>query len=102
LVDVGGAEGWLQAPLIHINYEEWPQFHRKQRFYAAYEAQILQKRGIRPRPHNFVLQPLREFRRRFITLAGWRDGGAGLRLALWLAWYYGFMPYWLLLARLAR
>lgn len=97
-VDVGGAEGWLQAPFIHFNYHSWSQFHRKQRFYAAYEAQILRQCKITPRPHNFVLQPLREFRRRFITLAGWRDGWPGLRLALLLAWYYGFMPYWLALA----
>lgn len=99
VVDVGGAEGWLDAPLLHFNYASWPQFHRKQRFYAAYEAQILRQRQITPRPHNFVLQPLREFRRRFLTLAGWRDGWPGLRLALWLAWYYGFMPYWLILTR---
>jgi hypothetical protein len=44
-----------------------------------------------------VLQPLREFRRRYVTLGGWRDGMHGLRLAFWLAWYYGFLPYWLLL-----
>ncbi len=97
-VDVGGAEGWLASPLIHYNYQDWAQFHRKQRFYAAYEAHILLQSHISPRPHNFVLQPLREFRRRFITLAGWRDGWAGLHLACWLAWYYGFMPYWLALA----
>jgi len=94
-VDVGGAEGRLQAPLLHFNYHSWAQFHRKQRFYATYEAQMLRRRNIVSRPHNFVLQPLREFRRRFIILEGWRDGWPGLRLALWLAWYYGFMPYWL-------
>ncbi|MEZ4866184.1 MAG: glycosyltransferase family 2 protein [Caldilineaceae bacterium] len=101
-VDVGGAEGWLAAPLIHYNYATWAQFHQKQRFYAAYETRILAARGIKPRLHNFVLQPLREFRRRYITLAGWRDGVQGLHLALLLAWYYGFMPYWLLLAQSAR
>jgi hypothetical protein len=97
LVAVAGAEARLAAPLLHHNYASWEQFHRKQRVYAAYEARILAGRGIRPRPHNFVLQPLREFVRRFITLQGWRDGVHGLRLALWLAWYYGFLPYWLLL-----
>ena len=97
IVDVGGAEGYLNSPFLHYNYATWPQFHRKQRFYAGYEARILAARGIRPRPHNFVLQPLREFRRRFFTLEGRRDGRFGLRLALLLAWYYGFMPYWILL-----
>ena len=95
IVALAGAEGYLSAPLIHYNYATWAQFHRKQRVYAAYEARILAARGIRVRPHNFVLQPLREFRRRFVTLGGWRDGWAGLWLGLLLAWYYGFMPYWI-------
>lgn len=97
IVEIAGSQGKLAAPLLHYNYETWSQFHRKQKVYAAYEAQILAARGIRPRPHNFVLQPLREFHRRFITLAGWRDGVHGLRLAVLLAWYYGFVPYWVLL-----
>jgi len=95
-VKVVGEEGYLHEPLIHHNYADWAQFHRKQRVYAAYEAKILAERGIRPRPHNFVLQPLREGWRRFIKLQGWRDGWHGLRLAFWLAWYYGFMPYQIL------
>ncbi len=98
IVELAGSEGYLQHPLIHYNYATWAQFHQKQRFYAAYEARILAARGIRPRPHNFVLQPLREARRRFVTLGGWRDGWQGARMALLLAWYYGFMPYWILLA----
>jgi (heptosyl)LPS beta-1,4-glucosyltransferase len=96
IVDVDGEVGYLKEPLIHYNYADWAQFHRKQRFYAGYEARILEQRGIRPRPHNFVLQPLREFRRRFITLSGWRDGLHGLWICLLLAWYYGFLPYWIL------
>ena len=97
IVTLDGAAGHLDHPFIHINYTTWPQFHAKQRFYAAYEARILRSRGIRPRPHNFILQPLREFRRRFFTLRGRQDGLPGLRLALLLAWYYGFMPYWIML-----
>lgn len=97
VVELDGEAGYLKHPLIHYNYDSWQQFHQKQRFYARYEARILAGRGIRPRPHNFILQPLREFRRRFITLKGWKDGIPGLRLAIYLAWYYGFVPYWLLL-----
>jgi glycosyltransferase involved in cell wall biosynthesis len=90
---VDGPLGHMREPLIHYNYLDWPQFHRKQRAYAAYEARMLAARGIRPRPHHFVLQPMREFWRRFVTLAGWRDGWPGLQLAIKLAWYYGFIPY---------
>jgi len=94
IVQVDGPEAMLQEPLLHYNYDSWQQFYAKQTRYAMYEAEILAARGIRPRPHNFVLQPLREFRRRFVTLKGYRDGWHGLRLATLLAWYYGFMPYW--------
>ena len=97
IVEVDGDEVYACEPLLHFNYESWQQFHRKQRFYARYEARILATRGIRPRPHNFILQPLREFRRRFFTLRGYVDALHGLRLALYLAWYYGALPYYYLL-----
>ena len=90
----------LAEPLLHYNYANWQQFHLKQRTYARYEARILEQEGIQPRPHNLILQPVRELRRRFVTLKGWRDGFHGLRIALLLAWYYGFVPYWLLMADL--
>jgi glycosyltransferase involved in cell wall biosynthesis len=96
VVELDGAEGRLQHPLIHYNYDTWAQFHAKQRRYGAYEATILARRGIRPRPHNFVLQPLREFRRRYLILHGYREGWRGLKLSALLAYYYGFYPYWVL------
>jgi glycosyltransferase involved in cell wall biosynthesis len=99
IVAVAGETAHLQAPLLHYNYRDWAHFHAKQAGYARFEADVLAERGIRPRPHNFVLQPLREFRRRYVTLEGQRDGLHGLRLAAWLAWYYGFMPYFHLLRR---
>jgi hypothetical protein len=97
VVQLEGAEGRLRNHLIHFNYESWRQFHEKQRRYGRYEAQILRGRGIKPRPHNFILQPWREFRRRYLALEGYRDGLPGLRLSLLLAYYYGFYPYWRLL-----
>jgi hypothetical protein len=93
IAELGGEAAYAETPLLHYNYQDWRQFHRKQPAYARYEARIFAARGIRPRPHNFVLQPLREFRRRYITLRGYQDGVHGLRLALWLAWYYGALPY---------
>ena len=97
VVILDGEDGVLAEPLLHYNYSDWAQFHRKQKNYAGYEARILEEQGVRPRPHNLILQPLRELRRRFVTLKGWRDGLHGLRIALLLAWYYGFIPYWLLM-----
>lgn len=97
VVELDGACGDLENPLLHYNYDTWAQFHAKQRRYARMEAEILRQRGIRPRPHNFILQPLREFRRRYLTLRGYRDGWRGLKLAALLAYYYGAYPYWVLL-----
>ena len=99
VVELDGTEGRLQNHLLHFNYDTWAQFHAKQRRYGAMEATILAQRGIRARPHNFVLQPLREFRRRYLTLQGYRDGWHGLKLCALLAYYYGFYPYWVLMKR---
>jgi len=93
VVILDGAEGYLQNPLIHYNYKTVRQFLHKQNFYADYEAGILVRRGIRPRPHNLLLQPLREFYRRYFTLQGYKDGGHGLLLSLLMA-YYTFVAYW--------
>lgn len=93
IVLLDGPDGHLQNPLIHYNYATVRQFLQKQDFYATYEAGILVKRGIQPRPHNFVLQPLREFYRRYWILQGYKDGGHGLLLSLLMA-YYTFVAYW--------
>ena len=93
VVILDGEAGHLQNSLIHYNYDSWAQVHAKQRRYARLEAQRLFEQGIRAKPHNFILQPLREFRRRVVTLQGYKDGLHGLRLHALLAYYYGFLPY---------
>ncbi len=92
-----GAMGYLRNTLTHHNYDSIAQFHDKQRRYAQLEAGIMYKKGIRPKARNYILQPLREFRRRFVQLAGYKDGLHGMRLSLLLA-YYQFEMY----RRLAR
>lgn len=82
-----GPEGALEQPLIHYNYRDLPHFLEKQRRYARYDAQILFKQGVRPKPHSFISQPLRHFYWRFITLAGYRDRWHGFKLSLLMAWY---------------
>lgn len=87
VVQLDGPLGTLQEHLIHYNYDHLSQFISKQRSYTAYEAQIMYDEGIRPKPQNYFLQPLRHFRWRFIELKGYRDGFHGLRLSLLMAWY---------------
>ncbi len=96
VVQLQGASGYLKEPMLHYNYDDWGQFHAKQRRYALLESVILRERGVKPWPHKFVRQPLREFWRRYVKLQGWRDGWIGLKLAALLAYYYGFMPHWYL------
>lgn len=87
LVILDGEEGYLENPLIHYNYETLAQFIERQNRYTDYDARILFDQGVRPKPHNFILQPLREFRRRYILLEGYKDGFHGLLLSLLMAYY---------------
>lgn len=90
----------LAEPLIHRNYDRWGEFRAKQRAYAARHARDLAARGVRPRPWTYGTMPLREFRRRYLTLGARRDGVLGLALSLAMAWYEG-RAYWQL-GRLVR
>jgi glycosyltransferase involved in cell wall biosynthesis len=92
IADVDGAIGYLKNPLIHLNYRDQAHFHAKQRAYTGYDAGLMKADGIRPRPHNFVLQPLRQLWWRFVTLKGYTDGLHGLRLSCYLA-YYEWVKY---------
>ena len=93
IVLLDGPQACLREPLLHRNYDSWSEFHAKQRDYANYHADDLARRGIRPRPWTYATQPIREFRRRFVTLGGWRDGTLGVALGLSMAWYEG-SAYW--------
>jgi len=86
-VRLDGEAGTLRGHLIHVNYERVGEFIHKQNHYARHAAQELFAEGVRARPHNFVLQPLREFRRRLVALQGWRDGWRGWLLSALMAWY---------------
>jgi (heptosyl)LPS beta-1,4-glucosyltransferase len=93
VVILEGADGTLTQPLIHYNYETVAQFHAKQRARERFEAITLHRQGIRPLPHRFVREPIREFWWRYIILKGYRDGWHGLRLCILLAYYFGWRNY---------
>jgi glycosyltransferase involved in cell wall biosynthesis len=92
LVILDGEEGYLENPLTHYNYANLTQFIQRQNGYTDYEAKILFDQGVRPKPHNYLLQPLREFRRRYLSLEGYKDGFHGLILSLLMA-YYNLVMY---------
>jgi len=86
VVVLDGEEGYLENTLIHYNYDTWREFLGKQRRYLTFDARMQVQAGVRPRPWTYVLQPLREFNRRYITLRGFRDGRHGLILSLLMAY----------------
>jgi glycosyltransferase involved in cell wall biosynthesis len=93
IVVLDGGDGYLTQPLIHYNYRTVAEFHHKQRTREVFEATTLHRQGVRLKPRTFVLQPIREFWRRFVTLKGYQDGLHGLRLSLLLAYYFGYRNY---------
>jgi (heptosyl)LPS beta-1,4-glucosyltransferase len=93
VVVLDGPEGYLEHPLVHYNYDSVEQFHVKQRRYIQFDAQELDRHGVHFKPRNLILQPLRHFWWRYVTLQGYRDGLHGLRLCSLLAYYYGFQTY---------
>jgi len=93
IVILDGEAGTLENRLIHYNYDTLGQFLRKQNRYADYEAQILYEQQARLRPWTYVKMPLDEFRRRFVTLQGYRDHAYGALFCGLMA-YYTAAAYW--------
>ena len=86
-VKLYGVEGTMRQPLVHHNYQDLDQFKNKQERYARYDAQSLYAQGVKVKQRSLVLQPLRHFYWRFVTLGGYRDRWHGLRLSLLMAWF---------------
>lgn len=87
IVILDGSAGYLQEHLLHYNYDSLAQFRFKQDRYIDFEVQILKEKGIRAKPWTYFTMPLREFKRRYVTLQGYKDGWVGLQLCGLMAWY---------------
>jgi len=96
VVQLRGRTERLSGHLLHYNVDTLREFRAKQRRYARLEAEMLWEKGQRGRPRKLVTQPLREFWRRYVTLAGWKDGWLGLFLCGAIA-YYTAQAQWRLL-----
>lgn len=91
-VILNGPEAYLKEHLIHYNYDTLAQFKFKQGRYLDFEAKILKEKGIRAKPWTYLTMPLREFYRRYISLAGYKDGWVGLQVCGLMSWYM-FITY---------
>lgn len=92
IVILDGEAGTLQEHLIHYNYDSLQQFRFKQDRYIDFEAKILKDKGIRAKPWTYLTMPLREFKRRYISLGGYKDGWVGLQVCSLMSWYM-FLTY---------
>lgn len=86
-VILNGEAGYLKEHLIHYNYDSLAQFKRKQNRYLDFEAKILKDKGIRAKPWTYLTMPLREFKRRYFALGGYKDGWVGLQVCSLMSWY---------------
>lgn len=92
IVLLDGQADYLKEHLIHYNYDSLAQFKFKQDRYIDFEAKILKEKGIRAKPWTYLTMPLREFRRRYISLGGYQDGWVGLQVCSLMSWYM-FITY---------
>lgn len=99
-IDLDGATADFTHPLVHLNYDTLAEFRDKQRRYARIRAEVDGEGDTRVPARRFVAAPIRELRRRFVELGGYRDRGLGLALASILAWYE--LRYWMWTASAAR
>lgn len=86
-VILDGEADYLKEHLIHYNYDSLAQFKRKQNRYIDFEAKILKDKGIRAKPWTYITMPLREFKRRYFLLEGYKDGWVGLQVCSLMSWY---------------
>ncbi len=92
IVVLDGQAGYLTGHLIHYNYDNLAQFKSKQDRYIDFEAKILKEKGVRAKPWTYLTMPLREFKRRYVSLQGYKDGWVGLQVCSLMSWYM-FVTY---------
>src|SRR5919201_541726 len=92
-VELQGRCGVLSAPLLHFGQRSVEQVTRTYLLrYTAWEAAQKDRDGVRFRPHHLIVRPLGAFVVRYLGQGGFRDGTAGLFMAL-LVGAYVFLTY---------
>lgn len=86
-VERGERYGTLRHPMLHYSHEDIGVFLRKLDGYTTREAAARVEQGARYSSLQMMLSPLRDFWRRYVLQRGYRDGTAGLILAVLMAIY---------------
>ncbi|MCC7494617.1 MAG: glycosyltransferase family 2 protein [Fimbriimonadaceae bacterium] len=79
--------GTLRYAMLHYSHRNVAEFLRKLDRYTDQEAAARAAEGRAPAGWKMLLSPLRDFLRRYVVLGAWRDGTAGLVLAVLMACY---------------
>lgn len=73
--------------VVHFSYLNSQQFIEKLNRYTSIEAQQAFEAGFRTKPVRALLRGIMEFRDRYITAGGFRDGWRGFYLSLFMCFY---------------
>lgn len=83
-----GSVGKLTSPIYHTNYTTVEDFLNRQDKYSTYEASRLFDSGVRFNIVICLIQPIKEFFRRYVWHAGFLDGWHGLYLSYLMSLYH--------------
>lgn len=95
-----GPSTYLEAKedyaILHYAYDTVSEFVNMINNYTTFEAEELKRQGYKFRRRHVILQPLREFHKRFIKTKGYKDGFDGLVLSILLGFYkfVAIIKYW--------
>jgi glycosyltransferase involved in cell wall biosynthesis len=80
--ELSGSVGELRNPLRHYSYRDISHHLAKMNAFTTLAAETMAQRGKRCRPTDLLLRPLFHFIKGYGLRAGYRDGRAGLIVAL--------------------
>jgi glycosyltransferase involved in cell wall biosynthesis len=90
--EMSGQVGYLRGHVLQVPFRNLGQFLQKMSRYSTLMAQQMVRNGRTFRTHQLLSHPLFAFFKMYVVRQGFRDGMAGLVLAL-LYGYYSFVKY---------
>jgi glycosyltransferase involved in cell wall biosynthesis len=79
-VDIDGAVGELEHPLMHMTFRSWDSYMHKIDRYTSWSADEYLKQGRRASALDLVLRPAGRFIKRYLLQLGFLDGVPGLMI----------------------
>lgn len=86
-VRVRGATATLEGDLLHYTVESLSDHHQRIDRYTTLAAEAMAARGDRPSLAGALARPVATFAKSYVLEQGFRDGGAGVAIAGFAAYY---------------